>query len=119
MKYLEYCIKETLRLYPSVWEFERTVTEDVQIGKRHRHNFLVYGYHFSVSIFVGKYLIPAGCTLACLQYATHRNANIFPDPTSFKPERFSPEESVGRHPYAYFPFSAGPRNCIGKHFLKV
>ncbi|EZA52145.1 probable cytochrome P450 4aa1 [Ooceraea biroi] len=98
MKCLDMCIKESIRLYPSVPFFARTLGEDVRIGER---------------------VIPAGCGIFMTPFCTHRLPHHFPHPHDFKPERFSPENSEGRHPYAYIPFSAGPRNCIGYKFAML
>jgi cytochrome P450 len=50
--------------------------------------------------------------LICI-YQLHRDEKYFPEPDKFKPERFLPENSESRHPFAFIPFSAGRRNCIG------
>lgn len=95
MKYLEQVIKESLRLYPSVPFIMRHVNEDVNIA----------GYD-----------IPAGTTIGINIREMHRNPDYFPNPTKFNPDNFLPEICKKRHPFAYVPFSAGPRNCIGQKF---
>jgi cytochrome P450 family 4 len=67
----------------------------------------------------GDYTLPKGLTIGLSIFAMHHNPQVFPDPETFKPQRFLPENSVGRHPFAFSPFSAGPRNCIGKLFLQA
>ena len=95
MKYLEQCIREALRLYPSV----------PYIARKNNETFVV-----------GNYEIPKDTTCLLFFFMLHRDPHYFPNPEVFDPNRFSSDESVGRHPYAYVPFSAGPRNCIGQKF---
>ncbi|XP_070779515.1 cytochrome P450 4V8 [Enoplosus armatus] len=95
LKYLECVIKEALRLFPSVPFFARSIGEDCHIN---------------------GFKVPKGANAIIITYALHRDPRHFPEPEEFRPERFLPENSVGRPPYAYIPFSAGLRNCIGQRF---
>lgn len=62
-----------------------------------------------------NYMIPADTNVTIFAYMVHRDPKIYSNPEIFDPERFSMDNSQKRHPYAYVPFSAGPRNCIGKY----
>ncbi|KAL6418315.1 hypothetical protein ACFW04_012207 [Cataglyphis niger] len=95
LPYLERCLKEALRLYPSVFLILRNVEEDVKLR---------------------SYIIPGGTNLFLNIYGVHRDPNFWPNPEVFDPDRFLPERIQKRHPYSYLPFSAGPRNCIGQRF---
>uniref|UniRef100_UPI003B5A6B3B cytochrome P450 4C1-like n=1 Tax=Leptopilina heterotoma TaxID=63436 RepID=UPI003B5A6B3B len=96
--YLEQCIRETLRLYPSVPFIARKVNEDLQL----KHCF-----------------VPAGTIVDLHIFDLHRNPEFWPNPEKFDPDRFLPEKMLNRHPFSYVPFSGGPRNCIGQRFAML
>ena len=60
--------------------------------------------------------IPRKAVVVINIWQTHRRPDLWEEPEIFKPERFSLENSVGRHRFAYLPFGGGPRICIGASF---
>lgn len=95
---LELCarvFKEALRLYPPVYVVGRDAQEAVTLG----------GYE-----------IPPYSQVAYSAWALHRSPHVWSDPLRFDPDRFLPEREAKRHRYAWVPFGAGPRVCIGNHF---
>jgi cytochrome P450 len=96
--YTKMVVQESMRLYPPVWGIARLPAEDDQIG---------------------DLFIPAGSPVLLVQYVTHRHRDFWDNPEGFDPERFLPQQVEKRHPYAYFPFAAGPRICIGNHFAML
>eukprot|EP00090_Calanus_glacialis_P026770 TRINITY_DN42081_c0_g1_i1.p1 TRINITY_DN42081_c0_g1~~TRINITY_DN42081_c0_g1_i1.p1 ORF type:complete len:495 (+),score=97.38 TRINITY_DN42081_c0_g1_i1:91-1575(+) len=98
MKYLTACIKESLRLYGSVPGIGRVTSEPVEIE---------------------GHVIPPGTEISLILMVLHRDSKYFPDPEKFDPARFYIDQAQERHPYAYTPFSAGPRNCIGQKFAMM
>ena len=98
LQYTERVLEEAMRLYPPAYTVARKVIADVEIG----------GFH-----------MPAGSEVMVWIYMTHHDARWFPEPESFRPERFEPAEAAKLPRFAYLPFGAGPRACIGKSFAML
>jgi len=86
--------KESLRLFPSSWGMSRVCLED-------------YAY--------GDYLIPKGADIIVAQWCLHRSERHWENAEVFDPDRFLPERIKNVHKYAYMPFGAGARKCVGVH----
>jgi cytochrome P450 len=95
LRYARMVVEESMRLYPPVWTLARTAVSEDEIG---------------------GYRVGAGSEILIFPYITQRHPKWWQDPDVFRPERFAPENSAARPRYAYLPFGAGPRTCIGLNF---
>ena len=98
LHFTQQVIEEALRLYPPVWLYSRTAINDDTVA----------GYD-----------IPAGTNIFFAPYFLHRHPDYWDEPESFLPDRFAAEAVKKRHKFAFIPFSAGPRRCIGDYFSIV
>ena len=91
-------IKESLRLYPPAYVIGREALEDCVIG----------GWN-----------VPARSTVYFAPWVLNRDPRLFPDPESFRPERWLDGSTARLPKYAYIPFGGGPRVCIGERFAMM
>jgi cytochrome P450 len=98
--YTRQVIDESMRLYPPVWAFEREAIEDDAVK---------------------GFAVPKGTLIGICPYTLHRHAGYWPNPEGFDPDRFAPDaaEKNERPRWAYLPFGAGPRICIGAAFATL
>lgn len=94
LTYTSMVVEEVMRLYPPVWLLPRKALAVDEIG---------------------GYRVPPGADVVVCPYTLHRHPGFWPEPTRFDPERFDPARSGERPRYAYIPFGAGPRFCVGNH----
>lgn len=90
--YLKAVVQETLRIHPIVTETLRKLTRPMELG---------------------EFTVPAGMAVASATVLAHYNADVYPDPDTFRPERFL-ERSYS--PFEYMPFGGGHRRCVGAAF---
>ncbi len=95
MEYLKWTIKEILRMYPPVSYFPARKLERGET--------------------IGNYQLQKGQLVNASIVSIHQNPKYWKNPELFRPERFSPEESIGRHSHAYVPFGGGSRTVSVSH----
>ena len=98
LTYTRQVFSEAMRLYPPAPIITRTATRAFPLG---------------------GFMVPEGAVIVVPIHAVHHHAAIWEQPERFDPARFTPEQAKGRHRYAYMPFGAGPRICIGSAFAQM
>jgi cytochrome P450 len=98
LRYAEWVVKESMRLYPPAWGVGRECVRECEMG----------GYH-----------VPKGMQVLAFPWVIHRDPRWFRDPLAFRPERWGDESNSRLPKYAYFPFGGGPRLCIGNYFATM
>jgi cytochrome P450 len=95
LNFTNHVIKETLRLYPPAYFLSREPRADDVID---------------------GYRIPEGSLILINQWLFHRDDRFFEAPETFRPDRWTDGFEDDLHPFAYFPFGGGPRQCLGRRF---
>ncbi len=98
LRYMQQVFDETLRLYPSAFMLARQPVGEQTLG----------GYRIEAksAVFVSPWVV-------------HRDPKLWPQPDRFDPDRFADEREDQRPRFAYLPFGAGPRLCIGKQLALI
>lgn len=96
--YTQKVIYETLRLRPPIWTIAREALNDDILA---------------------DYDVSKGDSVVINAYWMHRNPEFWAAPDEFNPERFGEGMTNAIHKYAFVPFGAGPRVCIGNHFAMM
>jgi cytochrome P450 len=98
LQYTERVIMEVMRLYPPVWAMSRQALQDCEVA---------------------GYPVRAGDGVVFSQWVMHRDPRYFDQPEVFNPDRWANDLAKKLPTFAYFPFSGGPRVCIGQAFAKM
>ncbi|MFG2714884.1 cytochrome P450 [Streptomyces goshikiensis] len=94
LSYTMQVVQEAMRLYPPVWILPRIAQGADEVG---------------------GFSVPAKADVLVCPYTLHRHPDLWEDPERFDPSRFEPSRVAKRPRYAYIPFGAGPRFCIGSN----
>lgn len=94
--FVEAVVKETLRLYPPVWQLVRDVVKDTRLG---------------------DYQCSVGQRLYLSLYHLQHNPDVFASPDDFQPERWlNADQHLRGSKGAFLSFGLGPRKCLGASF---
>nr|WET52702.1 cytochrome P450 [Phaedon brassicae] len=102
MEYMDMVISESLRKWPIMGGIDRICTKSYKIDP--------------VTPDEQPVIIEKGTQMWMSVWSIHHDANYFPNPEKFDPERFNEERKKEIYPYSYIPFGSGPRSCIGQRF---
>jgi cytochrome P450 len=94
MQYTQQTLEEALRLYPPVWLFTRRSHDQDELD---------------------DFDVPPGTDIYLSPFILHRTERYWPNPERFDPDRFEPDDKPSKD-RPYFPFSLGPRRCLGEYF---
>jgi cytochrome P450 len=98
LTFADHVVSETLRLYPTAWAIGREALRDTEVGGQR---------------------VPRGTTVLISPWTLHRDPRFWDEPEAFAPERWSDDSGQQTPRYAYLPFGAGQRVCIGAGFAQL